>query len=47
MKVPAYIDKGLLWLADQLKRKEDGISGKIPGAMEPLAGGAEVEKVAE
>jgi len=30
MKVPAYIDKGLLWLAEQLKRKEDGIAGKAP-----------------
>ncbi|GKS77553.1 AAA family ATPase [Acidovorax sp. SUPP950] len=28
MKVPTYIDSGLLWLAAQLKRKEDGISGK-------------------
>lgn len=28
MIVPAYIDQGLLWLADQLKRKEAGISGK-------------------
>jgi predicted ATP-dependent endonuclease of OLD family len=28
MKVPTYIDKGLLWLAEQLKRKEDGIAGK-------------------
>ncbi|MFP7836578.1 AAA family ATPase [Pseudomonas aeruginosa] len=30
MIVPAYIDQGLVWLADQLKRKEDGISGKSP-----------------
>lgn len=33
MKVPAYIGNGLLWLADQLKRKEDGISGKAPVAV--------------
>ncbi len=32
MVVPAYIDQGLLWLAEQLKRKEDGISGKVPPA---------------
>lgn len=30
MKVPTYIDNGLLWLAAQLKRKEDGVSGKAP-----------------
>jgi hypothetical protein len=30
MKVPAYIGNGLVWLADQLKRKEDGVSGKVP-----------------
>lgn len=30
MTVPAYIDQGLVWLADQLKRKEDGIAGKTP-----------------
>jgi hypothetical protein len=28
MTVPAYIDKGLAWLADQLKRKEDDVLGK-------------------
>jgi predicted ATP-dependent endonuclease of OLD family len=28
MIVPAYIDQGLIWLADQLKRKGDGILGK-------------------
>ena len=33
MKVPGYIEKGLLWLADQLKRKEEGISGKAPVAV--------------
>jgi predicted ATP-dependent endonuclease of OLD family len=33
MKVPAYIGNGLLWLAEQLKRKEDGISGKAPVAI--------------
>lgn len=30
MAVPAYIDQGLVWLADQLKRKEDEISGNAP-----------------
>lgn len=30
MAVPAYIDKGLGWLAEQLKRKEDDVLGKIP-----------------
>jgi hypothetical protein len=30
MAVPAYIDQGLVWLADQLKRKEEGVSGKVP-----------------
>ncbi|BBN88801.1 AAA family ATPase [Azospira sp. I09] len=30
MVVPAYIDQGLLWLANQLKRKEEGVSGKVP-----------------
>ena len=30
MAVPAYIDQGLIWLADQLKRKDDGILGKPP-----------------
>lgn len=33
LKVPAYIANGLLWLADQLKRKEDGITGKAPIAI--------------
>lgn len=28
MTVPTYIDQGLVWLASQLKRKEDGIAGK-------------------
>lgn len=28
LKVPAYIEHGLLWLATQLKRKEDDIVGK-------------------
>lgn len=36
MKLPTYIDNGLLWLAAQLKRKEDGISGKAPEPMEVL-----------
>lgn len=40
MVVPAYIDQGLVWLAAQLKRKEDGISGKVP--VEVVSTGAEV-----
>lgn len=46
MKVPAYIDSGLLWLAAQLKRKEDCISGKAPEPAEVLEGAAETTKVA-
>lgn len=46
MKVPAYIDSGLLWLAAQLKRKEDGISGKAPEPAEVLESAAETTKVA-
>jgi hypothetical protein len=46
MKVPAYIDEGLLWLTQQLKRKEDGIAGKVPAAVEDLASCAEAVKVA-
>lgn len=46
MKVPAYIDGGLLWLAAQLKRKEDGISGKAAEAAEVLESAAETTKVA-
>lgn len=34
MTVPAYIDKGLTWLADQLKRKEDEVLGK--GTITPV-----------
>jgi predicted ATP-dependent endonuclease of OLD family len=45
MKVPAYIDGGLLWLGGQLKRKEDGISGKAPEAAEVLESAAETTKV--
>lgn len=44
MKVPAYIDNGLLWLAAQLKRKEDGISGKALLEDHALKGDAEAEK---
>ncbi|MEM5435945.1 AAA family ATPase [Paraburkholderia diazotrophica] len=33
MTVPAYISKGLLWLAAQLKRKEDEVLGKGPSAV--------------
>jgi predicted ATP-dependent endonuclease of OLD family len=29
LKVPSYIDEGLVWLADQLKRKEDDVIGKV------------------
>ncbi|OBR76414.1 ATP-dependent endonuclease [Xanthomonas arboricola] len=28
--LPDYIDKGLLWLIAQLKRKEDDVAGKLP-----------------
>ena len=45
MKVPAYIDSGLLWLAAQLKRKEDGISGKASEPEEVLGSAAETAKV--
>ncbi|UCU98631.1 AAA family ATPase [Acidovorax radicis] len=46
MKVPAYIDSGLLWLAAQLKRKEDGISGKALEPAEVLESAAETTKAA-
>lgn len=29
LKVPAYINEGLAWLAEQLKRKEDDVIGKM------------------
>ncbi len=29
IKVPSYIDEGLVWLAEQLKRKEDDVVGKV------------------
>lgn len=29
LKVPSYIDEGLAWLAEQLKRKEDDVVGKV------------------
>lgn len=29
LKVPAYINEGLAWLAEQLKRKEDDVVGKV------------------
>lgn len=45
MTVPAYIDQGLVWLANQLKRKEDGISGKSP--VEPEAVDAEAAEAKE
>ena len=44
MKLPAYIDNGLLWLAAQLKRKEDGISGKVPEPEDVLESAAETTK---
>lgn len=43
MKVPAYIGEGLLWLAAQLKRKEDGIAGKVPVSVAAPVGAAEAE----
>lgn len=46
MKVPAYIDNGLLWLAAQLKRKEDGISGKALEPEDVLESAAETTKAA-
>lgn len=46
MKVPAYIDRGLLWLAAQLKRKEDGIAGKATQPEEVLESAVETAKVA-
>ncbi len=45
MQLPAYIDAGLLWLAEQLKRKEDSIDGKVPVAATAPAG-AVAEKFA-
>ena len=45
MKVPTYIDNGLLWLAAQLKLKEDNISGKAPET-ESSEVDAEAEKAA-
>ena len=45
MKVPTYIDSGLLWLAAQLKRKEDGIAGKDPEPTEVIKSAAETTKV--
>lgn len=44
MKVPTYIDNGLLWLAAQLKRKDDGISGKAPLGDAGPVGAAEAEE---
>ncbi|AXK72838.1 ATP-dependent endonuclease [Lysobacter sp. TY2-98] len=29
LTVPAYIDRGLLWLAEQLRRKDDQVDGKM------------------
>ena len=45
MKVPTYIHEGLLWLSEQLKRKEDGIDGKALAAVEVLIDVAEQQKV--
>ena len=44
MKLPTYIDSGLLWLAAQLKRKEDGISGKAPEPAEVLESATVITK---
>lgn len=30
LHLPDYIDAGLLWLIDQLRRKEDDVAGKLP-----------------
>ncbi len=30
LHLPAYIDAGLIWLIEQLKRKEDDVAGKLP-----------------
>ena len=47
MTVPTYIDQGLVWLADQLKRKEDGIAGKSPVEPEGIdAEGSEAKEAA-
>lgn len=43
MKIPAYIGEGLLWLTKQLKRKEDGIAGKV--SVPVPVGAAEAEGV--
>ncbi|MHB1117730.1 AAA family ATPase [Sideroxydans sp.] len=39
-KPPAYIEEGLLWLAKQLERKEDGIAGKVPVSVTALTSDA-------
>ncbi|WP_250520394.1 AAA family ATPase [Caballeronia sp. NCTM1] len=47
MTVPSYINRGLLWLAAQLQRKEDDVLGKGPAtilmATEPAANAAVVD----
>jgi predicted ATP-dependent endonuclease of OLD family len=42
LKLPEYVDAGLKWLIDQLKRKEDDVAGKIStyAAQEPTAAAA-------
>jgi len=45
MKVPAYIEEGLLWLAEQLKRKEASIAGRLPESATTSVGKAEAEGV--
>ncbi|NRD55681.1 AAA family ATPase [Corallococcus exiguus] len=45
IKVPAYIDNGLLWLSSQLKQKEDGMAGKPPPVGSVAATGDAVKDV--
>ena len=40
LKVPTYIDVGLLWLATQLKRKEEDIAGKVNASVSVASPGA-------
>ena len=38
--LPDYIDAGLIWLIEQLRRKEDDVAGKIPASSAPVSGAA-------
>lgn len=38
--LPDYIDAGLKWLIDQLKRKEDDVAGKMPNPIQAPGGAA-------